>query len=628
METSNADIIRKLSEIVAQTDLPYLKAGIHRLLYPEEYINKGIVHVDIDNINISDPFVRNEMINGFCETIFFSKAVLFVLNSLMGNNVFEIIKKRDYHVKNKRFATFREVHRFLTTLGRKTREQILHNFEFSNKTIIELLELFDEDDNYSEHPILYMDEKGDDDDYRKYYKKHFSKDSHCRFEDIIKREDYPPLFFAVLVFMVITKQYNLWLDYIDFAFCPSEKYKMDTFTIKYPPQKRHKYSRLDHVSKFINHNLPFSNYKFTDWVDEWLENFDSFINTDDFFKKWIDIASNNSEKFEMFEEHHYDYNEPNFPDSYSCSYNSDDPSDFIYDIKAFLGTRGWNILGYTSFDYEVDDIINSDDVIETMGKYDFFYSQCEWHVGYELKRIALRYSIIQEVIPEMNKTTINWWLRQTHYDKIFYKLVEYYTATYLDNGQRQIPSQEAESSAIETSNEVEQLNIPVIDIDKDEAHKEWFVRVHEKKINAQPDEWNKKLYSCLDALYESLVKRGLMYESSKKELFIYRLSGFNIPKSFNPLEKIRWEGSNVLLGYLVRCLITYTGTDAKGLGTVGTFFESKKGNDVNLATADYISKEEFNQNPKMYPVLSRAVEILKECGFEEVEATSTRKRDK
>lgn len=30
----------------------------------------------------------------------------------------------------------------------------------------------------------------------------------------------------------------------------------------------------------------------------------------------------------------------------------------------------------------------------------------------------------------------------------------------------------------------------------------------------------------------------------------------------------------------------------------------------------------------MYPVLSRAVEILKECGFEEVEATSSRKRDK
>jgi hypothetical protein len=56
--------------------------------------------------------------------------------------------------------------------------------------------------------------------------------------------------------------------------------------------------------------------------------------------------------------------------------------------------------------------------------------------------------------------------------------------------------------------------------------------------------------------------------------------------------------------------------------------ESKKGKKVNLATADYISKEDFNQTPNMFPVLSLAVEILKECGFEEVEATSTRKRYK
>ena len=50
-------------------------------------------------------------------------------------------------------------------------------------------------------------------------------------------------------------------------------------------------------------------------------------------------------------------------------------------------------------------------------------------------------------------------------------------------------------------------------------------------------------------------------------------------------------------------------------------------NNINLGTAKYISKEQFNRTPNMFPVLSRAVEILKECGFEEVEATSTRKRD-
>jgi len=249
-------------------------------------------------------------------------------------------------------------------------------------------------------------------------------------------------------------------------------------------------------------------------------------------------------------------------------------------------------------------------------------------VGDYLFCISQVYSIVRDVLYEEERTVINWLLERTHYNTIFNKLVEYFTTKYLDKGQEQTPLQEAEPSATKKSNDDEQQNIPVIVIDKDETHKKWFVRVHEKKINAQPDEWNKKLYTCLDALYDSLVKKGLMCESSKKELFIYRFSGFNIPESFNPQEKIRWEGKNVLLGYLVRCLITYTGSDAKGLGTVATFFESKRGKDVNLATANYISKEDFNQRPNNDPNLSLAVEILKECGFEEVEATSTRKRDK
>ena len=342
---------------------------------------------------------------------------------------------------------------------------------------------------------------------------------------------------------------------------------------------------------FFQDDHSFSDCKFTKWVDEWLENFDSFVKIDE-FQKWIDYES------DEFEE---DLNVTLFK--------------LEKDIIDFLLTRGWNFIAYSQF--------NENTYMYVSPKEDF-----KKFVGDELKRQAIRYSIIQEFIPDAERTVINWWLNKTHYYTIFNKLVEYYSTAYSDNGQRQTPLQESGSSAIETSNEVEQQNIPDIVEDKDEAHKEWFVRVHEKKINAQPDEWNKKLYTCLDALYESLVKNRLMCESSKKELFIYRFSGFNIPKSFNPLEKIRWEGSNVLLGYLVRCLITYTGSDAKGLGTVGTFFESKKGKNVNLGTAIYISKEEFNQSPKAYGVLSRAVEILKECGFEEVETTSTRKRDK
>ena len=332
----------------------------------------------------------------------------------------------------------------------------------------------------------------------------------------------------------------------------------------------------------------FSECKFTKWVDEWDTQIDSFI------------------------KEHLDRNP--FLDLKGRYLVRDRELEQVKDyFKQVLITRGWKVPNFKS-GYIID---NPTKIM-----------QLKWITGVYLFGISQVYSIVRDVLYEEERTVINWLLEQTHYNTIFNKLVEYFTTKYLDKGQEQTPLQEAESSPAKKSNDEEQQNIPVIVVDKDEAHKEWFVRVHEKKINAQPDEWNKKLYTCLDALYESLVKKGLMCESSKKELFIYRFSGFNIPEPFNPLEKIRWEGPNVLLGYLVRCLITYTGSDAKGIGTVGTFFESKKGNNVNLGTADYISKEDFNQTPNMFPVLSLAVEILKECGFDEVEATSTRKRDK
>ncbi len=631
MEPSSSNFIIDSLEIVPGIiDLPFFKAAINRLLYPQKYIHKGIVQVDEDNIILGDD-KRDETILSFCELIFSHYAFLYLIDDIFKDNqqrfisdIIDAINRRFYNVRSKKYSTFREVHKFLLRFHKTNRARILNHFRFSNNTIIELLELLDEDYIYYLKTNYFKNSKcpiNEDDEYfNNYYlpkhtsysafnyinenedgkKNHveryewYSKDSHRYFVELIKRENYTPLFFAVLVYNYISKTTKR-LDLVGFAFTDEIGFQLETLSIR-DALKDTTFPADDddlNLQVLVQNNHYFSDCKFREWVDEWFENFDSFINEDD-FSECIDYES------DEFDYDEYDYIEN------QIKINSD--------VSNFLLTRGWEIPGH-------EQLINDEEFLLLKGS-------LKEYVGNELKRKALSYSIIQDCIPDEERAVLNWWLSQTHYYKIFNKLVEYFTTKYLDKGKEQAPLQKSESSAIETSNEVEQQNIPVIIEDKDEAHKEWFIRVHEKKINAQPDEWNKKLYTCLDALYESLVKKGLMCESSKKELFIYRFSGFNIPESFNPLEKIRWEGSNVLLGYLVRCLITYTGSNAKGLGTVGTFFESKRGKKVNLATADYISKEDFNQNPNMYPVLSCAVEILKECGFKEVEATSTRKRDK
>lgn len=627
MGSSNSNYSDKSWEIMGD-DLQktvYLKAGINRLLYPQKYIHKGIVQVEEDSF-ILDNDKQDEMVLSFCELIFAHHAVIYLIDNIFDNiqyriipDILDVIMRRFCHIRNQRYSTFREVHKFLLRFNKTSRARIFYLFQFSNKTIIELLELLNEDYIYytqnkfvedsnedeefevnnellknrirsnsfgnSEYNIIEedYDEDGDPIVCSEWY----SEDSHRCFEELIKRENYPPLLFAVLVYDYISKT-TTRLDLVDFAFTDEDSFKLDTLSIWEALNDIEYGESAFDLQEFVQNNHPFSDIKFTEWVDEWLENFDSFVKEGD-LSKWIDYESDESKE---------DY----FDD------------DLTFEIEEFLLTRGWENPGF-------ERVMNDEDFLRVKNLF-------EEYVGNELKHKAMKYSIIQDYIPDEERAVINWWLSQTHYNTIFNKLVEYYSATHLDKGQKQTPLQEAEPSPTKKSNDDEQQNIPVIVIDKDEAHKKWFVRVHEKKINAQPDEWNKKLYTCLDALYDSLVKKGLMCESSKKELFIYRFSGFNIPESFNPQEKIRWEGKNVLLGFLVRCLITYTGTDAKGLGTVATFFESKRGKDVNLATADYISKEKFNQNPNMYPVLSHAVEILKECGFEEVEATSTRKRDK
>lgn len=569
-------------------NLPFLKEGFSRLLYPINQENRVTDGKDSKND------CNDEIEKSICEFVFFYNAILSPLVAIIKPVFYRetssfLLHLKKYFRNGHYYASFEDVHNFLTNQNIQVWPDILRTFGFSTKSIIELCELQRE-----HHESLLQVAKNEDkslaeeEDFAPY-----SKESHLRFIDLIKHEDYPSLFHAVYVYNDLIPNLHIDNEFFRPLFIKKKEYTLN----EWPQNFSYQFALLNFEAEklaaedfeHVFYDIPyFSECKFTKWVDEWDTQIDSFIKEHLDRNPYLDLKGRYLVRDRELEQ----------------------VKDYF---KQVLITRGWKVPNFKS-KYIID---NPTKIM-----------QLKWIVGDYLFCISQVYSIVRDVLYEEERTVINWLLEQTHYNTIFNKLVEYFTTKYLDKGQEQTPFQEAEPSATKKSNDDEQQNIPVIVIDKDETHKQWFVRVHEKKINAQPDEWNKKLYTCLDALYESLVKNRQMCESSKKELFIYRFSGFNIPEPFNPLEKIRWEGKNVLLGYLVRCLITYTGTDAKGLGTVGTFFESKRGKDVNLSTADYISKEEFNQKPNMNPNLSLAVEILKECGFEEVEATSTRKRDK
>ncbi len=568
-------------------NLPFLKVGFSRLLYPIDQENR--VTDGKDSKNDCD----KEIEKSICEFVFFYNAILSPLVGII-EPVFHqetasfLLHLNKYFRNGHYYASFDDVHNFLTHQNIIVWPDILRAFGFSTKSIIELCEL--QRERYKSLLVAKNEDKSlaEEEDIAPY-----SKESHLRFIDLIKHEDYLSLFHAVYVYNDLIPNLYIDNDFFRPLFIKKKEYTLNEWPQKFSYQlalfnfEAEKVAAEDFEHVFYDIQY-FSEYKFTKWVDEWDTQIDSFIKEHLDRNPYLDLKGRYLVRDRELEQ----------------------VKDYF---KQVLITRGWKVPNFKS-GYIID---NPTKIM-----------QLKWMVGDYLFYISQVYSIVRDVLYEEERTVINWLLERTHYNTIFNKLVEYFTTKYLDKGQEQTSLQESGSSAIETSSEVEQQNIPVIIEDQDEAHKRWFVRVHEKKINAQPDEWNKKLYACLDALYDSLVKKGLMCESSKKELFIYRFSGFNIPESFNPQEKIRWEGKNVLLGFIVRCLITYTGTDAKGLGTVATFFESKRGKNVNLATADYISKEDFNQRPNNNLNLSLAVEILKECGFEEVEATSTRKRDK
>ena len=163
-------------------------------------------------------------------------------------------------------------------------------------------------------------------------------------------------------------------------------------------------------------------------------------------------------------------------------------------------------------------------------------------------------------------------------------------------------------------------------IDSNENHKSWFKKVLNSKIKGgSVEEKNNNLYSNLERLYYSLSNpdKGYIDPRTDKTLFIYRFSGFN--NIYTPNEKIQWKRENTLLGYLIRCLMSDS-QQGPELTDIASFFISRSGKPINLASAKFIKVTDFNKEKGSLPKLFvEAVEILQNCGFINVEFTSKRR---
>lgn len=172
----------------------------------------------------------------------------------------------------------------------------------------------------------------------------------------------------------------------------------------------------------------------------------------------------------------------------------------------------------------------------------------------------------------------------------------------------------------------EAINSTNLICDQDPDHKRWFVKVLSSKINNSiGTDKDAVLYNCLSRLFDKLCEEKCVYpDSEDKAVFIYRFSGLN--GEFPPERTILWEKGNVLLGYIIRCLVSDRVNDPKNFKLIASFFHTLSGNRINLATAKNCVVNDFEKEKKTLPPdFVKAVEWLKQCGFINAEFTSARR---
>lgn len=162
--------------------------------------------------------------------------------------------------------------------------------------------------------------------------------------------------------------------------------------------------------------------------------------------------------------------------------------------------------------------------------------------------------------------------------------------------------------------------------DQNPEHKKWFVEILKNKIPKREVDRNSFLFKSLNCLFDELCDKEYLERNDEDRLiFIYRFSGLNGP--FPPEKKIKWKGKIIFLGYIARCLLSDIHNSPMALGTVASFFILENGEKpTNLATAKNCEVTNFEKDKgNLNPDFVKVVKLLRKCGFESVEFTSSRR---
>ena len=212
--------------------------------------------------------------------------------------------------------------------------------------------------------------------------------------------------------------------------------------------------------------------------------------------------------------------------------------------------------------------------------------------------------------------------------EIYHKYFEHFDDSMFDKKQQKIAESNKEGNK---ANGMEEI-ILVPDINPE--HREWFVKILNSKIPDKEDynglinkDKDLILYNCLERLYDVLCDLGCINPNIEdKSIFIYRFSGLN--GEYPTERKILWKDQDILLGYIARCLLSDKRNVPMYFSTVTTFFYKENGKPMNLATATNCTVEDFEEEKrkKLLPLsFIKAVELLRKCGFINVEFTSKRR---
>lgn len=585
--------------------LPFIKAGINRLLYPK--VRKNNALMGSNACFISDKDRLDDTVMSFCEYVFFHYGIFCPISGILQSAIFlEDINEGFLHfldsvnrnfdsIKYKYFASFDDVHAFFYQTALFFRPSWLEFFGFSTKTLIEIRDLiFDDNERKVQRLQQILTTGVSFKDAMEFIdrEKAFSKTSHRRFVEIINREDYPPLFFSILIYNYIdTLSYHSTL--LEPVFIKKGNFSLRTWPMGYDArtklmEKAQKVVHDDFKELFVNKQY-FSDCKFMGWGDDWLDQFDSSENNYR-FASWIRTGG----RKELYVEQQEELDE-----------------ELDNSLLQFLAKRGWKIPGFDPS--LVEQKINA--------------SYLKRHVETELEHLAAAYTIVHDILSEESRATINWLLERTHYNTIFNKLVEDFTTKYILKDSVPDSNETVEKPGINESISIGSAT-PKIETKHINSNNNdlLYFTVLDEKIPGHLSERVSRRRECLEKLYCILIERGYLDENTDKELFIYRFTGLGEP--YNKDQTIRWKGVNRLLGYIARCLLTYRNSGSEGLGKFGEFFENEDGKHPSLPSAKHITLEDYHMNPdkRSYRQFKEAIEILQKCGFVNVENTSPRGR--